>query len=330
MATVKATPYARKLAAQYHIDLHVVTATGPQGEIRARDVERTHEGRMMTREVPVTPLAMRIASDRHISLSDVRGTGIGGKISKDDVLRAAGSIEQELKIGETRETLTGMRRIIADRMTESGKIPTCTITTKVDMTDLLQIREAYNNSHEDHYSVNDLVLYAVVHALKEHAEMLCSYDNGSVIHKSAINLGIATAVEGGLMVPVIMEADSMSLAALRDAGHSLVRRSRQKTLMPDELKGNTFTVSNLGMFGVEAFTPLINMPDAAILGVCAVSDGVIVREGRVEVRRVMRICLTFDHRLLNGAQAAEFNLSVKKCLENRKFWEDQLALDQRG
>ena len=324
MTEIKATPYARKMAAQYHIDLKAVQASGGHGEIVARDVERFHEGRLMTREVPVTPLAMRIARARHIDLNTVAGTGIGGKISKEDVLRATGSIAPELKVGEERETLTGMRRIIADRMTESGKIPTCTITTKVDMTELLEIRERYNREHEDHYSINDLVLYAVVQALKEHKEILCSYDNGSVIHKSDINLGVAASVEGGLMVPVIMGADSMSLSELREAGHSLIRRSRNKTLMPDELKGNTFTVSNLGMYGVEAFTPLINMPDAAILGICAVSDGAMVRDGQLLLRRVMRICLTFDHRLLNGAQGGEFNMTVRNYLENKEFWADLL------
>ena len=324
MAKIKATPYARKMAAQYHIDLSAVEATGAHGEITARDVESFHTGRLNTREVPVTPLAVRIAAARHIDLNKVKGTGIGGKISKEDVLRATGSIEPELKVGEVRETLTGMRRVIADRMTLSGRIPTCTITTKVDVTDLLELRERYNDSHEDHYSINDLVLYAVVKALTEHRGMLCSYDNGSVIHKSEINLGIATSVEGGLMVPVIMGADSLTLEELREAAHNLVRRSRSKTLTPDELKGNTFTVSNLGMYGVEAFTPLINMPDAAILGVCAVSDGVMIRDGELKVRRVMQICLTFDHRLLNGAQGGEFNMTVRNYLENREFWAGRL------
>ena len=324
MGEIKATPYARKMAAQYHIDIEAVEATGAHGEITSRDVERTRAGRLMAREVPVTPLAVRIAEARHIDLSRVRGTGIGGKISKADVLRATGRIEPELKPGERREVLTGMRRIIADRMTEAAQIPTCTVTTKADVTDLIEVREAFNSSHDEHYSINDLVLYAVVRALREDRTLLCSYDSDSVIIKDAVNLGVATAVEGGLLVPVVKDADVLTLQELRDAVKGLVKRARQKTLMPDELKGNTFTVTNLGMYGVEAFTPLINPPDAGILGICAVTDGVKVTDGQLSIRSFMRLSLTFDHRLINGAEAAAFNLLIKRYLEDKAFWEEAL------
>ena len=324
MSEIKATPYARKMAAQYHIDIEAVEATGSHGEVTARDVERARAGRLMAREVPVTPLAVRIAEAKHIDLSRVKGTGIGGKISKADVLRATGSIEPELGPGERREVLTGMRRIIADRMTEAAGIPTCTVTTKADVTDLLEVRAAYNAAREETFSINDLVLYAVVRALREDKTLLCSYDSDSVIIKDAVNLGVATAVEGGLLVPVVKDADVLSLKELAETVRGLVKRARQKTLMPDELKGNTFTVTNLGMYGVEAFTPLINPPDAGILGICAVTDGVKVVKGEILIRSFMRLSLTFDHRLINGAEAAAFNLIVRRYLEDKAFWEEAL------
>lgn len=320
MSEIKSSPYARKIAKQYHIDLQAVRPSGLHGEIQSADVERAHEGRERTREVPVTPLAMRIADSLSIDLSKIHGTGPGGKISKADVLSATGSIEPELMPGELRETLTGMRKVISERMTEAAKVPTCTVTTKVDMTALLSAREKYNKSHDPHCSINDLILFAVSHALTEHKRFLCSFDRNSVIYKNEINLGIAVAVEDGLIVPVLKNADLLTLSELASSAHELVRRARNRTLQTEECRGNTFTVTNLGMFGVEAFTPLINLPDAAILGVCAVSDGCLIMNDKPVVRKVMRICLTFDHRMLDGSEAAKFNLDVRKYLENPDLW----------
>ena len=327
---VKATPYARKIAKQYHIDLEAIPPSGLHGEILSRDVEMAHEGRQMTREVPVTPLAERIARMRHIDLSSVKGTGIGGKISKRDVLEATGSIEPELEPGELRIPLTGMRRTIAERMTEASKVPTSTLTTKVDVTALLEARKRHNGRGGSHYTVSDLVMYAAVRALSDNKKMLCSFDHDSIIFKNDINLGIAVALDDGLIVPVLRNADLLSLEELSLQAHELERRARNRTLLPDECRGNTFTVTNIGMFGVEAFTPLINLPDAAILGICAISDGVIAQEGRAVVRKVMRICLTFDHRLMDGTQGAKFNLNIRAILENPGSWIDTPSGDGKG
>ena len=316
MAWIRATPYARKIAKQYHIDLAAVTPTGPDGTVRERDVIRAKEARTKRSEVPVTPLAQRIAESMHIDLGSVRGTGIGGKISKGDVLAAAGKDNYLLSPGETREVMSSMRSHISRTMTEAALIPTVTLTTKTDVTELTRRRLAYNASHREHISVNDLVLKAVCGALQKNRRMLCSFSGDSIIYKHDINLGMAVSVEDGLLVPVIREADSLTLTELSDAAHDLARRARSKRISPAECEGSTFTVTNLGMYGVEAFTPILHLPNAAILGVCSIYDGVAVKDGAVEVRKLMHLCLTFDHRVMDAAEAATFNLSVKEYLEN--------------
>ena len=316
MAFVKATPYARKVAKQYHIDLAAVKPTGPGGAVLERDVIAAREGRQKRPAVPVTPLAERMARSMNIDLRNVRGTGIGGKISKKDVLNAAGRGAGEMVPGEHREALTGMRRVIAEKMTASLSIPTVTVTTKVDVTELMAMREERNRSSAQHVSVNDLILMAVAKALARNPRMLCRFDGDGIIYVDDVNIGMAVALDEGLLVPVIKNADKKSLLELSEEAKNLARRAREKHLSPDECRGATFSVSNMGMFGVEAFTPILNPPDSAILGVCAVSDAWVIREGVPRVRKVMRICLTFDHRVMDGAQAAKFNLSVREHLEH--------------
>ena len=310
MPNRKATPYAKKIAAQYHIDLEAVPASGSSGEILSRDVEKAHSGRKSIREVPVTPLAARIAAERGIDLANIRGTGIGGKISKKDVLAASGRVPVDLKPGELRVSLTGLRKTMAERMARSGQIPATTLVTPADVTELLRVRARVNAEKGVHYTLNDLVLRAAALALIGNKRILCSFDDGSVIYKSDINLGVAMSTDEGLLVPVIREADTLGLPELSEKVRDLSARAKERKLLPDECAGNTFTVTNLGMYGVEQFTPLINPPDAAILGVgAAIPDG---STGRT----VLRLCLTFDHRLLDGREAAQFNLAVKELLED--------------
>ena len=324
MAFVKATPYARKVARQYHIDLTAVKPTGPGGVVLERDVVAAREGRQKRLEVPVTPLAQRMARSLNIDLHNVRGTGIGGKISKADVLKAAGRGTGEMAPGEHREALTGMRRIIAEKMAASVAIPTVTVTTKVDVTRLSEMRDEHNRTHAHHYSFNDLILAAVAKALAANKRMLCRFDGDGIIYVDDVNIGMAVALDEGLLVPVIRNADRLSLDELSGVARSLARRARERHLSPDECRGAAFSVSNMGVFGVEAFTPILNPPDSAILGVCAVSDAWMIRDGVPLVRKVMRICLTFDHRVMDGAQAAKFNLSVREYLEHpESLFEDE-------
>ncbi len=316
MTFVKATPYARKTAKQYHIDLSAVTPTGPDGAVKARDVLRAREGRQRIREVFATPLARRIADSMHIDLEGIRGTGIGGRIGKDDVLHAAGKADYVLQPGELRESMSSMRRVIAASMSEAAAIPTVTVTTKVDVTRLQEMRLHHNGKSKIHYTVNDLVLMAAAKALLKNKRLLCSYAGDRIIYKNDINIGIAVSLDEGILVPVLKEADTLTPEELAEKAHDLIRRAREKSVTPDECSHSTFTVTNMGMYGVEAFTPMLHLPEAAVLGVCSIYDGCAVKDGAVEVRKLMHICTTFDHRLLDGAQAAVFNLAVREFLEH--------------
>ena len=237
-----------------------------------------------------------------------------GAIVGDDVML---SKNLELMEGDTVEKLTGMRKVVAQRMyTSAVEIPTVTQTVKIDVTALLAFRKQLKEAGHP-FSVNDLVLKAVAKALRQHPEMLVSLDGEQIIRRAHVNLGMAVALDTGLIVPVIRDADLLSLEALSAKAKDLAERARTNQLGADEYKGSTFTVSNLGMFGVESFTPIINQPDAAILGVNCTEDELVMEDdGTIAKHQVMRISLTFDHRLLDGAVAAKFEMAVRELLEH--------------
>ena len=294
------------------------------------------------RKIRISPLARKIARQMGVDYTAVAGTGPSGRIIKRDILAAAESAPKaapaaqkaaaaaaapagtafpvknlELMEGDTVEKLTGMRKVVAQRMyTSAVEIPTVTQTVKIDVTALLAFRKQLREAGHP-FSVNDLVLKAVAKALRQHPEMLVSLDGEQIIRRAHVNLGMAVALDTGLIVPVIRDADLLSLEALSATAKDLAERARTNQLGADEYKGSTFTVSNLGMFGVESFTPIINQPDAAILGVNCTEDELVMEDdGTIAKHQVMRISLTFDHRLLDGAVAAKFEMAVRELLEH--------------
>lgn len=214
--------------------------------------------------------------------------------------------------------LSGMRKVVAERMLHSHtEIPPVTQNTKVDVTELMKFRKLLLAETGRKYSVNDLILKATAKMLRQHPEILVSYDNGQMIQRAHVNIGMAVALEAGLIVPVIRDADRLGLDALADSAKDLASRAKGNKLLPDEYKGSTFSVSNLGMFGIETFTPIVNQPDAAILGVCAVQDELTLAEdGSVSKRQVMRLSFTYDHRLIDGATAAKFVMDLRDLLQS--------------
>ena len=286
---IRISPLARKIAGQMGVDYTVLTGTGPSGRIVKRDILAAAEA---------APKAAAPAP------ADVSGTAFPVK-------------NLELMEGDTVEKLTGMRKVVAQRMyTSAVEIPTVTQTVKVDVTALLAFRKKLKE--EGHaFSVNDFVLKAVAKALRRHPEILVSLDGEQIIRRAHVNLGMAVALDAGLIVPVIRDADLLSLEALSAKARDLAERARANQLGADEYKGSTFTVSNLGMFSVESFTPIINQPDAAILGVNCTEDELVMEDdGTIAKHQVLRISLTFDHRLLDGAVAAKFEMTVRDLLEH--------------
>ena len=278
--------------------------------------------------VKISPLAKKTAEKFGVDYSVLAGSGPGGRIIQQDVLAAKDTVVVKevketapLSQDEKREggiVLKGMRKVVAERMLQSHlEIPPVTQNMKIDVTKLIEFRKSINETREEKkFSINDFVLKAVAKALAKNPHIMVSLIDGKIFQNSNVNIGMAVSTDTGLIVPVINDADKLSLEALSAKAKDLALRARENKLDMDEYKGSTFTVSNLGMFGVESFTPIINQPDAAILGVCSVEDELALEEGNVVQKKKMKISLTYDHRLLDGAVAAKFQQEIKKLLEN--------------
>lgn len=239
--------------------------------------------------------------------------------------------------GDLRVPLSMIQKVTGKRMLQSHlEAPPVTCQTKADVTELLALRERINarEGAEAKVSINDLVVKAVARALVANPRVNSVLDGNDVIYRKAINIGVAVATPHGLLVPVIRGADRLALTELASRSSVLASRARERKLAPQEFEGGTFTVSNIGMYGVTAFTPIINPPQAAILGVCAVEEelkvigkdrtaavedlmaAIVNRTLAIGVRQVMGLSLTFDHRVLDGVEAALFLKGVKDMLEN--------------
>lgn len=299
----------------------------PAATVAASAVSAT-ETAVSGNRVRISPLAKKIAQQNNIDIQTLAGTGPSGRIVQKDIYLAiekgpattAGAAATPSSVqdeGAQRERMTSMRKVVADRMLRAhSEIPAVTQTMKIDVTDLLKFRSDINAKRDTRFSINDLVLKAVAKALSKHKkQMLVSVDGTDIIYHDHVNLGMAVALEEGLIVPVIRDADKMSLEAISQSAKDLAERARSNTLSQEEYQGSTFSISNLGMFGIESFTPMINQPNAAILGVCSIEDELALRDGQVENRNILRISLSYDHRVLDGAVAAHFQQTLKKLLE---------------
>ncbi len=293
-ARIRISPFARKLAANMDVDYSALTGSGPSGRIVAKDIYAAAEARKSApAAAPAAPAAAPAAP-------------------------AAKKGGLELMEGDTIAKLSGMRKVVAERMLQSHtEIPPVTQNTKVDVTALMKFRKSLIETAGKKFSVNDLILKATAKVLRAHPEVLVSYDNGQVIQRAHVNLGMAVALDAGLIVPVIRDADKMGLDELAAKAKDLATRAKENKLTTDEYKGSTFSVSNLGMFGIETFTPIVNQPDAGILGVCAIQDELVMDdEGNISKHQVMRLSFTYDHRLIDGAVAAKFIMDLRDLLQS--------------
>ena len=312
----KASPRARKLAEEKGVDLGAVAGSGPGGRVLSGDVA---EAAAAQGSVKATPVARRVAENAGVDLRGVSGTGIGGKITKDDVLqaKAAPAAAPAPEPGAKRAALTPMRRIIAQRMCESKfAAPHYYVTVEVDMLAAKQFRAA-NKAFKA--SFNDLVLFAAAKALREFPQVNARWCGDSIEQVPDVNLGVAVALPTGLIVPVIRQAQLLSLEGLCAAAKSLAAKAQTGKLLPDDYTGNTFTVSNLGAYGVDQFTAIINQPDSAILAVGQIKDRVVAIDGGIHIRPIMKLTLSSDHRVIDGSVAAQFMGRLKALLEEGAF-----------
>jgi pyruvate dehydrogenase E2 component (dihydrolipoamide acetyltransferase) len=305
-----ASPRARALAKSAALDIARIPGTGPDGRIVEKDVAAYME-KYQVAAIKITPSAKQKAIAEGVDILTVRATGDGGRIVTADIDRA---------LEERPKTLSKMRQIIAERLTRSTtSIPHFYVTVSVDMTDLLGLRKGLKQAGKA-YTVTDFILESVVLALGEKPAFNSVTDGKTVRWNSAVNLGMAVSLEQGLVVPVIRDAARLTLAELHDAAQALAVKAREGKLKPDEMTGSTFTISNMGMLNVENFTAIINPGESAILAVSSTLPTPVAREGRVVVRDIMKLTLSSDHRIIDGAQAAGFANAIKSKLEDMELW----------
>jgi pyruvate dehydrogenase E2 component (dihydrolipoamide acetyltransferase) len=274
-----------------------------------------------------SPLARRLASDRGLDLGQVHGSGPGGRIIKRDIEAATtaggaatpSAAPRPPAAGDfTDVPLTQIRKTIARRLTESiGPIPTFYLTMEADLTRTAELRQAMTEAgNEFKVSFNDIILKAVATALARHPEVNAHWLGDRVRQFNRVHLGMAVAIEDGLITPVLFDADRKGLGELSQEARDLATRARARKLTPNEYTGSTFSVSNLGMFGIDQFTAIINPPESGIVAVGAVEEKPVVVDGQVVVRKRVRVTMSCDHRVIDGATGARFLQDLRRMLEN--------------
>lgn len=285
-----------------------------------------------------SPLAKKIAKDKGINLSQIKGSGDNGRITRKDVesFTSSSSATHTTSVSSTTAPTTSkpiipqitpgvdsetenssMRNAIAKSLSNSlFTAPHYNLVFEINMDKAIEARKAINNLPDTKISFNDLVIKAVAIALRKHSQVNSSWANTKIIHHGNINIGVAVAVEDGLVVPVIKNTDYLSLTQISAQVKDLAGRARDKKLKANEMDGSTFTVSNLGMYGVESFNSIINQPNSCILSVGAINQKPVVKDGQIVVGNVMQISLACDHRVVDGATGAQFLQALKIYLEN--------------
>jgi pyruvate dehydrogenase E2 component (dihydrolipoamide acetyltransferase) len=267
-----------------------------------------------------------MAKDQGIELSRVKGSGEHGRIVKQDILDFAESAPADTSTAvpvsyqqlESKEiTVSQMRKVIARRLGESKfSSPHFYVTMEIDMDAAIEARKALNETAPPKISFNDIIVKGVAMALRQHPYVNSSWLGDKIKLHGDVNIGVAVAVEEGLMVPVVRHADQKSLSAINAEVKELAGLARDRKLQPEQMQGNTFTISNLGMFEVEEFTAIINPPDVAILAVSSIMQKPVIKDGQVVPGNRMKVTLSSDHRVVDGATAAQFLQTLKHLLEN--------------
>ncbi|MDI3534611.1 MAG: hypothetical protein PWQ82_976 [Thermosediminibacterales bacterium] len=317
---IKASPAAKRIAKENKVDLYQITGTGENARITAQDVKNYIDKTLKNDNLRISPTAKKIAAEKGISLEDIK-LSPGKRVMKSHLME---QIKNNLKSDDEvieEFPLTGMRKIIADKMKNSvNEAPHFYLTAEVDMTSTISFRKKLNlviKNDEDKISFNDLLIKVVAKALQNHRIINSRIYENKIQLLKQINIGLAVALDNGLIVPVIKDADKKSLAEIAKESKQLINKARNNKLTPDEISGGTFTISNLGMYDIINFTAIINQPESAILAVGKIQDRPIVTsEKQIEIRPMMNITLSSDHRIIDGAEGAKFLRTVKDILEN--------------
>lgn len=330
---VLASPAARRRARELRVDINQVPGSGEGGRIVLADVEaraslaEEQAPATAAQEVRASPLAKRMAREAGLDLVTIQGSGAGNRITKEDVERALSERHPVIPPSYAPESpqgeiipLAGVRSVIAERMlTSVQQTASVTITSTVDATELVNVRDQLNEGLSQklgfRIAYNDILIKIVARALKEFPYMNAHQEEGAMRLMSDVHIGLAIDTQRGLMVIVVPHANDKSIPDISREVQDKARRAIDGGILPDELSGSTFTLTNLGAFGVEAFTPIINPPEVAILGIGRIEQQPAAYKGEISLRQRMILSLTFDHRLIDGAPAARFLQRVRDLIE---------------
>lgn len=326
-----AGPAARRLARELGIDLRVVITPDPTGRVLTEDIrrianplDRNQSIRKNSKDPIATPRARQRARELGVDWNNLMGTGRGGRIRERDVLTASLTPQVANTVAEPTPSVPGhhvpaskLRRVIAQRMMAGvHQAAPVTLTTKVDAQSLVSFRERLKReaSHGVVPSYNDILIGFAAQTLREFPELNACWYREGIYQFEEIHIATAIDTPDGLLAPVVRHTDCLTLVELAGQTKQLIQLARSGQLKQEHLTGGTFTVTNLGMFGIDAFTPILNLPQAAILGIGRIIEEPVVREGRLEVGQTLTLSLTFDHRILDGAPAARFLQAIATAI----------------
>ena len=268
----------------------------------------------------ISPLAKKLAEDKGIRLNTLKGSGDGGRIIKRDIdnYKSNGGTPEFVGVESyTEEAVSQMRKTIARRLAESKfSAPHFYLTMEIDMDEIIKAREVINTVAGTKISFNDLIIKAVASSLRKHPKINSSWLGDKIRYNNHIHIGVAIAVEEGLLVPVIRFADGKTLTQIATEVKNYSIKAKDKKLQPSDWEGNTFTISNLGMFGIEEFTAIINPPDSCILAVGGIKQTPVVKNGQIVPGNVMKVTLSCDHRVVDGVLGSAFLQTLKRNIEN--------------
>jgi len=307
---VKAAPAAKRRAKELGVNIEEVTGTGPQGRIKLDDVEKYHAN---MDKVKASPTAKKLASNMNVDIGDINKKD---RIMKQDVIdhNASQMLMAKASPQENRMAMSSMRQVISQRMSYSWNTsPAVTYDMKVDMTKLMEMKSSLKVVHK--VSITDLLVKIASSVLLEFPLLNSTIDGDEIITRNYTNIGVAVALEEGLIVPVVKYANVKGLKEISAEIKKLAAKAKSNNLTSDDMSGGTFTISNLGMFGMNSFSPIINQPEVAILGVNAIEDVLMIVDGVVVSKPMMTLSLTADHRAVDGAVAANFMKRFKTVVE---------------
>ncbi|MFC1454189.1 dihydrolipoamide acetyltransferase family protein [Verrucomicrobiota bacterium] len=304
------SPRARRLAKEHAISPEPVDGSGPKGRVTEKDIIKYLKAKKYN-QLRITPAAKSLAIKEKIDILSVETEEKGQRISIEDI---------ERQIAEKPKEMSKMRQVIAQRLTQSfTSTPHYYVTVAIDMTDLLAFREKLKKENKS-YSVTDFIVKASANALKEFPALNSTTDGKLVRWHSKVHVGLAVEVKEGLVVPVIRNADAISLGELHKRAKALVVKARDGKLSPDEMTGGTFTVSNMGMLNIDNFTAIINPGESAILAIASTFSVPTVVNNEIKIRSIMKATVSSDHRFVDGAMASRFINRIKDQLEDIKLW----------